>query len=354
MKRAAILMTVLGVLLFAAPAAADSLPLPLRFVSETSATVTVAWDPPTGAVAYTFWVGGERVSNSQDGQRSSTKFKKATCNDSDDCYMVVAHGELARGGYPHRAACSNKKDDDGDGLVDLADPGCTNPSDTDETDAPPPPPPPTTITSSQCAQRASVSGALIQNVTVTGGCNVGGTSVTLDHVTVQGIVALANGTHLQNSTAMGFSAFGADNWVVENNVLDGQGRVDQNIWWDAPAGNAPDNWVIRGNTIKNFYDAANPSNHSEGLYVGYSTNGLIENNTFTNNGNTSHIFFTWFGNTANPATSYPRNICVRGNVFGPTHGAYFDVNFREEIPASANIKIQLDASNTNPQFYGAC
>ena len=39
-------------------------------------------------------------------------------------------------------ACSNLVDDDGDGLTDLLDPGCTDPLDPDETDLPPPPPPP--------------------------------------------------------------------------------------------------------------------------------------------------------------------------------------------------------------------
>jgi hypothetical protein len=40
-------------------------------------------------------------------------------------------------------ACSNNADDDGDGLVDLADPGCSGSLDNNETDpAPPPPPPP--------------------------------------------------------------------------------------------------------------------------------------------------------------------------------------------------------------------
>jgi Transglycosylase SLT domain len=37
-------------------------------------------------------------------------------------------------------ACSNLKDDDGDGKVDLADPGCSSPLDNDETDPAPPPP----------------------------------------------------------------------------------------------------------------------------------------------------------------------------------------------------------------------
>jgi hypothetical protein len=43
--------------------------------------------------------------------------------------------------------CSDRKDNDGDGKIDLADPGCVNSADNDETDPPPPPPPP----AAQCA-----------------------------------------------------------------------------------------------------------------------------------------------------------------------------------------------------------
>lgn len=39
-------------------------------------------------------------------------------------------------------ACSNGKDDDGDGKIDLRDPGCSGPQDDNEADSVPPPPPP--------------------------------------------------------------------------------------------------------------------------------------------------------------------------------------------------------------------
>ena len=106
-----------------------------------------------------------------------------------------------------------------------------------------------------------------------------------------------------------------------------------------------------------------PDDHSQAIYNGYSKGGLIENNTFTNNGSTSHIFFTWFGNEANPATSYPRNICVRGNRFvNPPGGEfhYYDINMRAEIPTSANIKIDPDqwpnrnASTADARFTADC
>ena len=43
---------------------------------------------------------------------------------------------------PPPPACSNGRDDDGDGLVDLKDPGCSSPQDDDERNSAPPPPPP--------------------------------------------------------------------------------------------------------------------------------------------------------------------------------------------------------------------
>jgi hypothetical protein len=43
---------------------------------------------------------------------------------------------------PTPAQCADGRDNDGDGLVDLTDPGCTSASDNDETNVLPPPPPP--------------------------------------------------------------------------------------------------------------------------------------------------------------------------------------------------------------------
>jgi hypothetical protein len=45
------------------------------------------------------------------------------------------------GGSSPPAACADSTDNDSDGLIDLADAGCTDASDNDETNAPPPPPP---------------------------------------------------------------------------------------------------------------------------------------------------------------------------------------------------------------------
>lgn len=230
------------------------------------------------------------------------------------------------------------------------------PTTTDTTPTTTMPPPPTTLTASQCASRAAVAGAVIDNVTVTGGCTIGAANVTIRNSTLSGSVSIgpsAGGAKLLDSKALGFDLKGADNVTVQGNTFDGQGRRDNNEVWDSPAGNVPDNWVIRGNTFKNFY-IDDGSTHSEALFIGYSQGGLIEGNAFTNNGNTGHLFFSWWGGVADPKVSYPRNICIRSNVFNATHDAFYDANFRDEIPTSAGIKLERDASTGWPRFYADC
>ena len=224
---------------------------------------------------------------------------------------------------------------------------------------PPPPSGPETISPSQFASRAT-SGATISNVIVTGSVEVTRSNVTIQNATIQGGVdfeAGSSGSKLLNSSANHVGLMSADNILLEGNTFDGQGKVKDGItMWDDPAGDTPSGWVFRNNTFRNFYMASDQSAHSQAIYVGYSTNGLIEGNTFENNGTTAHIFFTWWGETADPSSSYPRNICVRNNTFrdGPAVFHYYDVNFRSEIPSSAGIVIERDATSTSPQFYGSC
>ena len=146
--------------------------------------------------------------------------------------------------------------------------------------------------------------------------------------------------------------------MLQANTFDGQGRVSSNQLWDAPAGNTPDHWVIRDNVFRNYYIAGDPLSHSEAVFVGFSSDGLIEGNVFTNNGTTSHIFFSYWGTAAYQgaagSTTYARKMCVRGNTFNQTAGAYVDVNFRDEIPANADIVIQPNARSARPAFAGSC
>ena len=199
------------------------------------------------------------------------------------------------------------------------------------------PPTPTgtkeTISPSLFRSRAT-AGATIQNVVVTGDVDISNANVTVTNATIQGGISFgkgSTGSKLLNSYAEHVSIWSLDNIVLDGNSFDGHGQVKDGItMWDDPAGDPPSGWVFRNNDFRNFYVASDSSAHSQAIYIGYSTNGLIEGNTFENNGTTAHIFFTWWGETANPSTSYPRNICVRNNTFedGSSVFHYYDVNFR--------------------------
>jgi hypothetical protein len=171
-----------------------------------------------------------------------------------------------------------------------------------------------------------------------------------------------NGCALYNSTIRTFSIWGSDGVTIEGNTIDANGTDSSIEIQDVGNSDGGTNIVIRNNIIKRFFTDFIVGSHSEGLNIGGWTDGItVEGNTFTDNGTTSHIFFTYWGTSAylgaDSHTTYPRNACVRGNTFGPTHGAYFDINYREEIPyPQANIKIDpgQNASTTNPEFNANC
>ena len=193
------------------------------------------------------------------------------------------------------------------------------------------------------------------SVSVSGDISLTRALVAIDRAHVSGLVEFGprmTRSKLTRSSALGFDIGGADDILIDGNAFDGQGIDAQNTIGDS-RGDTPDGWVIRNNTFQNYF-IDDGVTHSEALFIGYSTRGLIENNTFTNNGNTGHFFFTWFGDTADPTSSYPRNIFVRDNTFKRTRSSYFDVQFRAEIPPTANIVIQRGVSSTRREFYGAC
>jgi chitodextrinase len=314
---------------------APTAPAGLSASNVTQTGAALAWTPSTdnvGVTGYDVYRNGAKV---------ATVTSPSSSQSGLTCGTSYTYGVVASDAAGNRSAQTQ--------LV----------SSTAACSAPPPPAPAPsggTISSSECNSRAAVSGAVLDGVTVTGGCTINAANVTIRNSTLSGMVDIrpnASGSKLLNSQSMGFGLKGADNVLIEGNVFDGQGQVDNNEIYDEPSGNTPDGFVIRNNTFKNFY-VNDGSTHSEAMFIGYSNNGLIEGNTFTNNGNTGHIFFTWWGGVANPSTSYPRNMCVRNNTFNATWDAYYDVNFRAEIPTSANIKIQSSASSTSPQFYASC
>jgi len=113
----------------------------VRLVSQTNSTITLGWDAQPG-YGYLFTAAGVLVSRTNDPSRTSVKFSKVTPASYD--VDVITKG--ANGHYPSvtppppAAACADGLDNDGDGKVDLADPGCSSSTDTDETDPVTPPP----------------------------------------------------------------------------------------------------------------------------------------------------------------------------------------------------------------------
>lgn len=187
------------------------------------------------------------------------------------------------------------------------------------------------------------------------------------------IDATCDGCSLTNSHIRTFNIFGADGVLVEDNFIDARGPngnwSDSSIeWWDIPAYDGGSNITLRGNDIRDFFTGvAAPNDHGECLNIGGWTDGvLIENNTFDSCGNTSLIFFTFFGGSSldpfneDPLNTYPRNVCVRNNTFGDHLGSVVDIDFRTEIEtvgqATSNIRIDPDQtfSTSSPAFNVNC
>lgn len=310
-----------------------SAPSSIAITSTSQTSVTVGWGAATDNVAVTNYRIYRDTTLIGQGPGSSGGFANTWVDTSRTCNESHEYGVEAQ-------------DAAGNTSPKVTVIGATAPC----SDPPPPPPGGTTISVSQFNALA-VSGAVIDGYTVTGGVDITRTNVTVRNSTIQGTIKWtpqASGGKLINSRARGFYVFGADDILIEGSQLDAGGTANLNIIWDEPAGNTPDRFIFRNSSISNVY-SSDPNSHNEAIYIGYSTGGLIENSTFTNNGNTAHLFFTSFGNQFN-STSYPRNWCVRGNTFGPTHGAFFDVNFGGNVPqvGPSVATIRIDPDNVLP------
>ena len=235
--------------------------------------------------------------------------------------------------------------------------------------AAPPPPPASTgvvelsgaVSGSTVAQKiaAAPAGAVTVRpvsggtATITGDVDISRSSVTLDHLTVNGVVTFtsgASGSKFTNGASNGFDVRGADNVTVEGNAFDGKCQRAQNWVIEEPAGQIPNGTTIRNNTFRNYYMCSDSSAHTEALFIAYSDGGVIEGNTFEDNGTTAHVFFSYVGANGSLDTSdYARNWCVRGNTFRRAINKWYSINFRQEIPASANTSVD-PTSNTSDRI----
>jgi hypothetical protein len=155
--------------------------------------------------------------------------------------------------------------------------------------------------------------------------------------------ASCNGCQVYNSTLPAFTSHGSDRVeFVGNNIgpTTPSCTYGNNFLWSATDTDGTSNWLIQGNT---FHDFQCDEPHSEALYIANNAGpGLIQNNTFTNNGNTSHIFWTWCNDQGNGCVAYgqnnfsPHDWCTRNNTFNDTWNSYYAINLREELELSGN------------------
>ncbi len=328
-------------------------PTNLRSTSVTQTTATIAWDASTdnvGVTNYRIYRNGSLIGQ---GAGSSGGFTDAWSDSGLLCSTNYTYGVEAQDNAGNTSTRT---------LVAVTTSTCDTP--------PPPPGSGTTITTAQLEAACNVAGAVIDSVTVSGssGVSCGAQNVSLRNSKLSGFVLDidpgASGFRLDNTdiTNGGFNIWGADNVTIVDGAFDGGGRVSSNQMWDNPARNGVNGFLIARNSFSN-YRGGDCGVHGEALFIGgYSANGVIENNTFSNNGCTSHVFFSYFGSegvTGYNSAQVPRNVCVRGNTFGSRFlNTYYDVNFRQEVaavgPVTSQIKIQPNAVTTNPEFNAAC
>jgi hypothetical protein len=186
------------------------------------------------------------------------------------------------------------------------------------------------------------SGATIDN-----GMNIPRSDVTLYGLDLTGAFHFAEDTVMWDVHAepAQFYTSGADGWLIRDSLWSGgagstlgQG-CSGNVYAQSFISNSS-NWVIQDSTFRNYVPSQSlcATEHSEALYIQCGARqGTIRNTTFTNNGTTAHIFFTWWPNQTQAC--YPDDICVEANTFTLLHDAYFDIDSRHELPSNLGISI---------------
>ena len=154
---------------------------------------------------------------------------------------------------------------------------------------------------------------------VTGDLTLAGENVTIRHSVLRDVVVGASGSGfvIEDSQVHAFNIDGADNWIIRRDIVDFKG-ISYNGYNGGSIMYNAKNWKILDSTFRGAYVIANPSQHSEAWFIGAGNDGgLIQGNTFDDNGTTGHLFFTWWG--SEPGVNDPKNICVTGNTFTRSH-----------------------------------
>jgi chitodextrinase len=317
----------------------------------TQTQLTLRWNAATdnvGVTGYDIYRNGTRTATST---ATSSAQSGLTCGTS---YVFGVEARDAAGNVSGRAQLT------------VSTSACTPP--------PPPPAPPAGVVELPATVSASAfQGALnnapagpvtlrpragAQTFTVTGDVTVNRAQVTIERGAFRAIrfESGASGSRLLDSRALAAHIIGASDVTWQRNTFDGQAIIAQN--WILRARN----FRIVDNSFANYYVANDRSVHTEALFVGALSSGLIQGNSFRDNGTTAHVFFSWWDGTA--GADHPRDVCVKGNRFERALNEWFSTQLREEIPASSNIRIDPDNISDRmlignhlgeyPEFVRAC
>lgn len=147
------------------------------------------------------------------------------------------------------------------------------------------------------------------------------------------------------------------------------GVVIENVAFDSKSLNAncaiyATNWTLRNCSFTGFGLAASPADHSEALYIGRGSGGLITGCTFRDTPgaigvNTAHVFLTWWPGLNNDGVYHAgdmvRNLRIDGCTFYCPNRAFFHINCRQEIQPSdgdlaTNNRFQLPTGACTTSF----
>jgi chitodextrinase len=130
---------------------APTTPTNVVVVARTTTSIALNWAASTDNIGVTGYGLYKGATTSGTTAGTTGTFSGLTCgtsytlavdavdaagNRSQKAVQMVSTANCAT---PPPVACANGADDDGDAKIDLADPGCSSSTDTDETDPPPPP-----------------------------------------------------------------------------------------------------------------------------------------------------------------------------------------------------------------------
>lgn len=205
---------------------------------------------------------------------------------------------------PPAPACSDGLDNDGDGKIDLADPGCSSSTDTDEADVAPPPPtgcalpafpdasctgvPSGTVLSPSGSITVSTAGAIIAGRDISGSVTVNAPNVTIRNTRIRGnamfLVAnnstglLIEDSELINQRVTGNNCHvgvGSANFTVRRTEItgceNGFNVTGNNV-------TITDNYVHDLDTVGPSYVFGN-SPHTDGIQIGAAQFVTITHNT---------------------------------------------------------------------------